>query len=98
MTLWRLGALTGVSETYSRELEYTAQVVPNEGTYDRMMLTIITGRVFLRGRLIAENAARGLFPSYAACPHAVEPDLPKLFEPFVSRKKWLKEQAKVGYS
>ena len=96
MTLWRVGALTGVSDTYSRELEYTAKVVPNEGTYDRMMLTIITSRAFLRGKLIAENAARGVFPSYASCPNAVEPDLRKLFEQFVLRRKWLKQQAKGG--
>ena len=44
--------------------------------------------------MVSENVARGVFPSDAACPHAVEPDLPKLFEHFISRQKWLKEQAK----
>jgi hypothetical protein len=50
----------------------------------------------LRGKLIAENAERGEFPSYAVCPHAVEPDLKKLFKQFVSRQKWLKQQVKDG--
>ncbi len=92
LALWRVGARTGVSDTYSRELDYTAKVIPNEDTYDRMMLTIITSRAFLRGKLIAENAARGVFPSYSACPHAVEPDLKELHKRFVSRQKWKKRQ------
>lgn len=96
MTLWRVGARTRVSDTYSRELEYTAKVVRNEGSYDRSMLAIITSRAILRGKLIAENAARGEFPSYAACPHAVEPDLRKLLEQFNSRQRWIKAQAKSG--
>lgn len=93
LTLWRIGVRTGVSDTYSRELDHEAKVVPNEGTYDRMMLTIITSRAFLRGKLIAENAARGVFPSYSACPHAIEPDLSESHKRFVSRRKWLKAQA-----
>ena len=94
MTLWRVGARTRVSDTYSRELDYTAKVLRSEDSYDRSMLAIITSRALLRGKLIAENAARGEFPSYAACPNAVEPDLNKLFKQFASRQKWIKAQAK----
>lgn len=91
-TLWRVGVRTGVSETYSPELDYTAKTVRNEDTYDRMMLTILTSRAFQRGKLIAENAARGIFPSYAPCPHAIEPDLGELHKRDASRQRWLKTQ------
>lgn len=93
LTLWRIGARTGVSDTYSRELDHEAKVLCKGDTYDRTMLTIITSRAFLRGKLIAENAARGVFPSYSACPHAIAPDLSESHKRFVSRRKWLKAQA-----
>lgn len=90
--LWRVGVRTGVSDTYSPELDYTAKTVPNEDTYDRMMLSILTSRAFQRGKLIAENAARGIFPSYAPCPHAIEPDLRELHKRDASRQRWQKKQ------
>ena len=93
LTLWRIGARTGVSDTYSRVLDYKEKVLCKGDTYDRTMLTIITSRAFLRGKLIAENAARGVFPSYSACPHAIAPDLSESHKRFVSRRKWLKAQA-----
>ena len=93
LTLWRIGARTGVSDTYSRVLDYKEKVLCKGDTYDRTMLTIITSRAFLRGKLIAENAARGVFPSYSACPHAIAPDLSETHKRFVSRRKWLKAQA-----
>jgi hypothetical protein len=61
LTLWRIGARTGVSDTYSRVLDYEEKVLCKGDTYDRTMLTILTSRAFLRGKLIAENAARGVF-------------------------------------
>ena len=90
--LWRVGVRTGVSDTYSPELDYNAKVVRNEDTYDRMMLTILTSRAFQRGRLIAENAARGIFPSYSKCEHAVEFDLNQLYKRFAARRRWMKNQ------
>jgi hypothetical protein len=93
LTLWRIGARTGVSDTYSPVLDYKEKVLCKGDTYDRTMLTIITSRAFLRGKLIAENAARGVFPSYSACPHAIAPDLSESHKRFLSRRKWLKALA-----
>ncbi|WP_298559364.1 hypothetical protein [uncultured Aliiroseovarius sp.] len=92
LALWRVGARTKVSDTYSPELDYMSEVVPNEDQYDRMMLTILTSRALQRGRLIAENAARGVFPSYAKCDHAVEFDYQELNKRFLSRQRWQKAQ------
>ena len=93
--LWRVGVRSGVSDTYSPVLDYKAKTVPKQDTYYRMMLTILTSRAFQRGTLIAENAARGIFPSYAPCSHAVETDLRALHKRDGSRQLWLKQQPVV---
>ncbi|MEN8831920.1 MAG: hypothetical protein ABF285_06470 [Pacificibacter sp.] len=90
--LWRVGVRSKVSETYSPELEADAKVVRHQGTYDRMMLTILTSRAYQRGTLIAENAARGKFPSYAPRDHALEFDLTELHKRFTARHSWQKAQ------
>lgn len=72
--LWRIGAAAGISETYSPELDANQTIDEGEATYDRMMLTILTSRALLRARMIAENAARGIFPSHKKCEHALKLD------------------------
>lgn len=91
--LWRVGARAKVSDTYSPELDPRARVVRGENVYDREVLTILTSRAYNRGIALAENAARGSFPSYAEPEHAVEPDLHQLWELIGSRRKWKREQA-----
>jgi hypothetical protein len=90
--LWRVGVRSRVSATYSPELEVDADVVRHEGTYDRMMLTILTSRAILRARMISENAARGLFPTYKKCEHAIETDLAALQIRWAARRRWQKQQ------
>jgi hypothetical protein len=90
--LWRVGVRAKVSQTYSRELDADAKPKAGEATYDRMMLSIMTSRAYQRAVLIAENAARGKFPTYAACPHAIQPDLPALYKLIASRRRWKKAQ------
>ena len=93
--LWRVGVRARVSDTYSRELAFDAKLKAGEATYDRMMLSVITSRAYKRGVLIAENAARGRFPSYASFDEAVMPDLPTLYRLIAKRRRWQKglEQA-----
>lgn len=93
--LWRVGVRTGVSDTYSPELDANAKVVRNEDThtYDRMMLTILTSRAVHRARMISENAARGVFPSYKNCEHALEIDFRDLHKRFSARQRWKARQA-----
>lgn len=92
--LWRVGARSGVSDTYSPELDPKAKVIPGQGRYDREMLTSLTSRALLRGRLISENAARGRFPSYEPCVDAVQFDYPSLYKQISSRKRWQKAEKK----
>ncbi|GAB5510420.1 MAG: hypothetical protein Rhims3KO_18210 [Hyphomicrobiales bacterium] len=92
--LWRVGARSGVSDTYSPELDPKAKVVSGQQVYDREMLTILTSRALLRGRMIAENAARGRFPSYVPCVDAMLFDYPPLYKQISSRKRWQKAEKK----
>lgn len=96
--LWRVGARAKVSDTYSPELDPKAPVVRGEQIYDREVLTILTSRAYNRGIALAENAARGRFPSYDMPEHAVEPDLHELWALVGSRRKWKRSQAKQASS
>ena len=95
-SLWRVGVRTGVSETYSPVLDADAKIVRKDYPYYRMMLTILTSRAVHRARMISENAARGVFPSYRNSEHALEMDLDELRKRFVSRQRWQKRQSSGG--
>lgn len=62
---WRLGAKSGISETYSKVLDVDnpRKVYGTLESYDREMMTKITHRALKKFEAIAENAARGKFPS-----------------------------------
>lgn len=87
--LWWVGSKAKVSFSYSGSVDLQAKVERGDpGAHERIMLAIMTSRALLRGRLIAENAARGIFPSYAALPDALEFDLPRLYKRIILRHKW----------
>jgi len=72
--LWKIGAMIGLSQTYSKRLANAASdddCAKDASPDDKNALKILTSRAISRGRIIAENAARGVFPSYAACPNQV---------------------------
>ena len=85
--LWRVGARSKVSETYSPVLDAEAKVVRHEGVVDRQILAILTSRALLRAKMISENAARGVFPSYKNNPHAVDFDLQLMHRRWAERRK-----------
>ncbi|MBF9045920.1 hypothetical protein LSUCC0031_02210 [Rhodobacterales bacterium LSUCC0031] len=92
--LWRVGVRARVSDTYSRELDAKARVRRGEQDYDRTVLAVLTSRAWSRGVALAENAARGRFPSYDMPEHAVEPNLHDLWDMIASRRRWKKQQAR----
>lgn len=62
---WRLGAKSGYSKSYSKELnpDNPRKTYGTVESYDREMMTKITHRALKKFEAIAENAARGKFPS-----------------------------------
>ena len=91
--LWRIGVLTNISSMYSGRLNAAEKPGHGEKTADRAALNFL----IYRGRMIAENAARGVFPSYSKCEHAVKPDLTTQHEMRVARRQW-QVAAKRQYS
>lgn len=73
-TLWQIGALANLSYTHSRWLDPTATPTGKDQIDARDRLKILTSRALHRGHMIAENVARGTFPSYAKCENAVPID------------------------
>ena len=88
--LWRVGARARVSDTYSRELDAASRIQRGEQVYDRSVLAVLTSRAWSRGLALAENAARGRFPSYDQPEHAVVPDTHELWDMIASRRRWKK--------
>lgn len=86
--LWRVGVMTKISSTYSARLDISENPGHHVKTDDRAALRFLTNRAIYRGRMIAENAARGVFPSYAKCAHAVKPNLEEQHRMWVARRKW----------
>lgn len=77
--LWEIGVKGKLSGTYSDQ-EARSQQRTYDQAGDRKNLKELTSRALLRGHMIAENAARGLFPIYAKCEHAMPLDWPFLHE------------------
>ena len=89
--LWRIGVRSKVNDTYSPELDAKAQIPRGEQVYDRSMLAVLTSRAWNRRMALAENAARGQFPSYKRPDYAVVVD-PRWLEPVRNgRRLWKKE-------
>jgi len=86
--LWKVGLVSKVSFTYSNLYNGVKTQLAETDQYDREMLTIITSRALLRGRMIAENAARGRFPLHESFPEALEFDYQKLRQSIRRRAKW----------
>ena len=72
--LWRIGVQAKVSSTYSGRLKPDAALEAHQQIEDRNALKILTSRAISRGLMIAENAARGRFPTYVRPDHPTPPD------------------------
>jgi len=60
--LWKLGLRANVSPTYSEDMALDTKV-SSKNIDQRLNLTVLTSRALRKAKLVAENAARGLFPS-----------------------------------
>jgi hypothetical protein len=89
--LWRIGVRAKVSDTYSRELDSKARIPRGEQVYDRAVLAMLTSRAWSRGLALAENAARGRFPSYDMPAHAITPNPHDLWDLIAPRRRWKKQ-------
>ena len=95
-SLWRIGAEIRISPTFSEEVDPKARKKTQDTTYARKMLAILTSRAVSRGLMLAENAARGIFPSYANCPHAVKFDAEEFHAVLKASAAWQKtEKARI---
>ena len=93
-SLWRVGARAKLSDTYSPVLDYSGPRARGQDAYDREMMAILTSRALHRGRMIAENAARGRFPIYQRNENAVDIDYRYLYKLIASRKRWKRQEIK----
>lgn len=92
--LWRIGAAANVSDTYSGRLKpQVARTYSHDDQMaDREAMKFLTGRAVKRGHMIAENAARGIFPSYVRCEHAIPLDLERVEQQRLERVAEMKRR------
>lgn len=74
ITLWQIGERTKLSSVHDGFLKRKNEPTEDEISKARKAIKETTSRAINRGYMIAENAARGIFPSYAKCPNAVPID------------------------
>lgn len=86
-SLWEIGAISGVSKTFSTQLSSLKKTSANEEA--RYLMTITVAKLFKRALLIAENAAYGRFPSDKPTSSNLEFDWQSLNQMLRARKKKL---------
>lgn len=86
MTLWQIGAKVKLSTTYSDQ-EARSQQRTYDKAIDHKNLKEMTSRALNRGQMLAENAARGIFPSYTKCPTAMPFDWAETHQRSVMARK-----------
>lgn len=100
LPLWFLGYSAGFSDTYTKLLKAAPPGKKKHAPEQVERLKVLTSRGLSRAYLIAENAARGRFPTYERCSNALRrKDFPmdnviakekrwrQLYEWFAIRKK-----------
>lgn len=89
-SLWEIGAISGVSKTFSKQLASLKKTNANEEA--RYMMTITVAKLLKRALLIAENAAYGNFPSDKPIESKLEFDWKYLNTLLQHRKRKLKPE------
>jgi hypothetical protein len=90
--LWRIGAEAQVSKTYSNEVDPKATKKTTLTSQARQTLTIVTSRALLNANMVAENAARGIFPSNAKHPYAVKFNADEFHQVLAKQTAWAKRE------
>lgn len=93
MEEWRLGVHARVSETYSSLFDPKGprKVKDPQEAVDRALLTKMTSRALEKGKCIAENAARGKFPSQDSV-QILNFDYPQLALRIRAKNRWEKSE------
>lgn len=90
--LWRIGAEAEVSKTYSNEVDSKAIKKTILTSQARQTLTIVTSRALLNANMVAENAARGIFPSNTKHPYAVKFNADEFHQVLAKQTAWAKQE------
>jgi hypothetical protein len=85
---WKVGQLAFTSRNHGTKIATSAPVSKMPDADQRKNLANSTRRSIEYARMIAENAARGRFPTHDTHPHALKFDYPELRDRINRRDKW----------
>ncbi|MBU7579927.1 MAG: hypothetical protein KAF27_05575, partial [Porphyrobacter sp.] len=86
--LWSVGYLAGFSETYTKLIRSQLDAGHQPSADEKNRMKILTSRGLQRVFLIAENAARGRFPTYDAFPEAISAKDSGIYDVLNSERRW----------
>ena len=90
--LWKIGVEANISKLYSKKYD-AFKSKRTTANYDEFRtLEQMTSRKFKIAVNIAENAARGIFPSQKACPHSVKFDAAEFNHILSAKTAWIKQE------
>ena len=91
--LWKVGVESKVSEKLSGKFDVSTTKRTDNNFDDLRNLESMTSRKYKIARNIAENAARGIFPSQLPCEHAVAFDPYEFRKILGERNQWMRREA-----
>ncbi len=92
--LWQVGVAAQISKTYSKMFDVTKTKRTAMNSEEIRSLEMMTSRKLRQARHLAENAARGIFPSIKKPDHMVDFDPEELQKVIAAQLKWRKAENK----
>jgi hypothetical protein len=92
--LWQVGVAAQISKTYSKIFDVVKTKRNVMNSEELRSLEMMTSRKLRQARYLAENAARGIFPSIKKPDHMVDFDPEEFQKVIASQLKWRKAENK----
>jgi len=92
--LWQIGVSAEISKSYSKQFDVNKTKRNANNSEELRSLEMMTSRKLRQARRLAENAARGIFPSMNEPDHMVDFEPKELQTMIASQLKWRKAESK----
>ena len=90
--LWQVGVEANISKSYSKMFNYKTTKRNSTNSEELRHLEMMTSRKYRQARFIAENAARGIFPSMKQPSDMVDFDPAEFNRVIRAKLKWKKAE------
>jgi len=92
--LWQIGVMAEISKSYSKQFDVKKTKRNANNSEELRSLEMMTSRKLRHARCLAENAARGIFPSIKKPEHMIEFDPLEFQAVIATQLKWRRAESK----